>query len=81
MAVVGTGPEAAEVRTKVALHEELGMRVVGHLDGEIVDARGDHGAATGFDVSATGAGEAAACLAAAWRMIRAAFFLLRSSWA
>jgi exopolysaccharide biosynthesis polyprenyl glycosylphosphotransferase len=31
--IVGTGPEAAEVRAKVALHKELGMRVVGHLPG------------------------------------------------
>jgi exopolysaccharide biosynthesis polyprenyl glycosylphosphotransferase len=31
--IVGTGPEAAEVRAKLATHEELGMHVVGHLPG------------------------------------------------
>jgi len=31
--IVGTGPEALDVRTKLAAHEELGMRVVGHLSG------------------------------------------------
>jgi exopolysaccharide biosynthesis polyprenyl glycosylphosphotransferase len=31
--VVGTGPEAIEVRTKLAVHPELAMRVVGHLTG------------------------------------------------
>ena len=31
--VVGTGPEAVEMRTKLAVHPEAGMRVVGHLTG------------------------------------------------
>jgi FlaA1/EpsC-like NDP-sugar epimerase len=31
--VVGTGHEAVEVRTKLAVHRELAMRVVGHLTG------------------------------------------------
>jgi len=31
--IVGTGPEAVEVRTKLDLHEELGMRVLGYLSG------------------------------------------------
>ena len=31
--IVGTGPQAVEVRTKLEFHEELGMRVVGHLSG------------------------------------------------
>jgi exopolysaccharide biosynthesis polyprenyl glycosylphosphotransferase len=31
--IVGTGPEAVEVRTKLKAHQELGMRVVGHLPG------------------------------------------------
>jgi len=31
--IVGTGPEAAEVRAKLAAHDELGMHVVGHLLG------------------------------------------------
>ena len=31
--IVGTGPEAVEVRTKLAVHPEAGMRVVGHLTG------------------------------------------------
>jgi exopolysaccharide biosynthesis polyprenyl glycosylphosphotransferase len=31
--IVGTGPEAADVRAKLADHGELGMRVVGHLPG------------------------------------------------
>ena len=33
MLVVGTGPEAVEVRTKIAVHREMAMRVVGHLTG------------------------------------------------
>jgi exopolysaccharide biosynthesis polyprenyl glycosylphosphotransferase len=31
--IVGTGPEAVEVRTKLAAHRELGMRILGHLPG------------------------------------------------
>ena len=31
--IVGTGWEAVEVRTKLAAHRELGMRIVGHLPG------------------------------------------------
>jgi exopolysaccharide biosynthesis polyprenyl glycosylphosphotransferase len=31
--IVGTGPEAVEVRNKLKAHSELGMRVVGHLPG------------------------------------------------
>ncbi len=31
--IVGTGPEAADVRVKIRNHDELGMRVVGHLLG------------------------------------------------
>jgi exopolysaccharide biosynthesis polyprenyl glycosylphosphotransferase len=31
--IVGTGPEAVEVRRKLKAHQELGMRVVGHLPG------------------------------------------------
>jgi len=31
--IVGTGPESFEVRTKLQAHDELGMRVVGHLPG------------------------------------------------
>src|SRR5262245_56684821 len=31
--IVGIGPEAVEVRTKLAAHRELGMRIVGHLPG------------------------------------------------
>jgi exopolysaccharide biosynthesis polyprenyl glycosylphosphotransferase len=31
--IVGTGPESIEVRTKLAVHRELAMRVVGHLTG------------------------------------------------
>jgi exopolysaccharide biosynthesis polyprenyl glycosylphosphotransferase len=31
--IVGTGPQAAEVRAKLDLHDELGMRVLGHLPG------------------------------------------------
>ena len=31
--IVGTGPQAAEVRAKLEDHEELGMHVVGHLPG------------------------------------------------
>ena len=31
--IVGTGPQAVEVRAKLRAHEELGMRVVGHLLG------------------------------------------------
>jgi exopolysaccharide biosynthesis polyprenyl glycosylphosphotransferase len=31
--VVGTGPEAADVRVKLEAHRELGMRVAGHLHG------------------------------------------------
>ena len=31
--IVGTGPEAVEVRTKLAVQRELAMRVVGHLTG------------------------------------------------
>jgi exopolysaccharide biosynthesis polyprenyl glycosylphosphotransferase len=31
--IVGTGPEALDVRTKVEAHQELGMRVAGHLPG------------------------------------------------
>jgi exopolysaccharide biosynthesis polyprenyl glycosylphosphotransferase len=31
--IVGTGPQAAEVRAKLDIHEELGMRVLGHLPG------------------------------------------------
>src|SRR5262249_37310098 len=31
--IVGTGPEALEMRAKLEAHSELGMRVVGHLPG------------------------------------------------
>jgi exopolysaccharide biosynthesis polyprenyl glycosylphosphotransferase len=31
--IVGTGPEAVDVRNKLKVHAELGMRVVGHLRG------------------------------------------------
>ncbi|HEX4823523.1 MAG TPA: sugar transferase [Candidatus Polarisedimenticolaceae bacterium] len=31
--IVGTGPEALEMRAKLEAHNELGMRVVGHLPG------------------------------------------------
>jgi len=31
--IVGTGPQALEVRAKLLAHRELGMRVVGHLPG------------------------------------------------
>src|SRR5262245_22720573 len=31
--IVGTGPEALEMRAKLEAHTELGMRIVGHLPG------------------------------------------------
>jgi exopolysaccharide biosynthesis polyprenyl glycosylphosphotransferase len=31
--IVGTGPEALDIRTKLQAHDELGMRIVGHLPG------------------------------------------------